>query len=130
MANKNKAKGTRAESRVVKELQANGIEAERRALHGNKDEGDVLVTMPDGEKRILEVKAGKMTYNPSRSQLNEWLDQTRIEEIYSGMRGALVVVRYRRSLKDADVYIQHRIDRDYIVVEHMYFDDLIAWIKK
>lgn len=129
MANKSKAKGTHAESKVVKELHANGIEAERRALHGKDDEGDILITLPNGEKRILEVKTGKMTHNPNRSKLTEWLKQTRDEERNSGLKGALVIVRYRRSLKDADVYIQHKLS-DCMVIEHMYFDELIALIKK
>ena len=102
--NKSKAKGTRAETRVVKYLTALGLHAERRALSGNQDNGDIKVVLNNTEITI-EVKAGKQTENPSRSQIEEWLRQTRVEAINASCSGALVVVRYRRSLDDAEVYI-------------------------
>lgn len=102
--NKSKAKGTRAETRVVRYLAALGIKAERRALSGSADNGDIKVTIGDKEY-TLEVKAGKQTENPSRSQFQEWMTQTRIEATNARCSAALVIVRYRRALKDAEVYI-------------------------
>ena len=46
--NKNKAKGTRAETNLVKYLESVGLEAFRQALHGSLDQGDVLLRMYDG----------------------------------------------------------------------------------
>lgn len=104
MANRSKAKGTRAETQVVKYLTACGFSAERMALHGNQDMGDVKVTDQHGNVFVLEVKAGQQTANPSRAQLTEWIRQTVVESSNSGLPCHLVVVRYRRSLKDAEVY--------------------------
>lgn len=100
MANKSKAKGTRFETRVVKFLATYGLEAKRKALAGNEDRGDIEV---EG-KWMLEVKAGKQTANPSRTQLTEWMRQTQVEEKNSGQPGWLVVARANRAIADADVY--------------------------
>lgn len=127
MSNKNKAKGTRAESAVVKYLKDHGIQAERRALTGNKDQGDIKVIDASGSAWIIEVKTGKQTHNPSRSQLEEWMRQTREEARNSGMHGILCVVRYNRKLVDADVYIDHSFLQfdDEPIKEHMYLDQLV-----
>lgn len=53
MSSKSKAKGTRAESDCVKYLQAYWLAAERRALAGNKDKGDIA-GIP---RTVGEVKA-------------------------------------------------------------------------
>ena len=130
MANPSKQKGTRAETKVVRFLNDHGIEAARKALSGSLDKGDIEMTMPDGTKRILEVKAGKQTSNPNRAQLEEWLHQARVEEFNSGVLCALCIVRYNRKLKDADVYVQHMLDyKDGMLVrEHMYLDEFCNWI--
>lgn len=104
MGNPNKAKGTRAETEVVRYLQAHGIEARREVLHGNKDHGDIHLEK-SGEKFIAEVKTGKQTYNYSRSQLLEWLRQTEEEAINAGTtNGVLVIKRYQRMIDDAEVW--------------------------
>lgn len=105
MANKSKAKGTKAETKVVRYLAAFGLEAERRTLHGNQDLGDIKVTLDHSTPFIIEVKAGQQTANPSRAQLTEWLRQTKEESRNADMPCYLVVVRYRRSIEDADVYL-------------------------
>ncbi len=93
MANPSKAKGTRAETKVVRFLQGHGISASRRALHGNKDVGDIIVQRPYSGPIILEIKAGKQTANPSRSQLEEWLNQAWTEQRNAEMHCVLVIVR-------------------------------------
>lgn len=115
MANPSRDIGTRAETKVVRYLAGRGLEAERRALSGRDDKGDVKVTLEDAVLTI-EVKAGKMTANPNRSQLDEWLRQTRVEAANAGCTGVLVVVRYRRSIEDADVYM---IDGDRTLFMHL-----------
>lgn len=124
--NRSKAKGTRAESRVVKFLEGYGFSARRKALAGSNDLGDVELFAAPGlvDPVSIEVKAGKQTANPSRSQLEEWLRQAKVEAGNSGSSFAvLVVVRYNRKLKDADVWTQY-IDGDgYEVRAHSFLDE-------
>ena len=124
MANKSKAKGTRAETNVVRFLESYGLGAKRKALTGSKDEGDVeLFDAPNlKEPMTIEVKAGKQTANPNRTQLTEWLRQAREEAKNSGQRCILCVVRYNRQIKDADVYFQYEDDYGF-VRSHMYLDE-------
>lgn len=122
MANPNKAKGTRAETAVVRFLnEYDGVHAQRRALSGSNDCGDVEVTTARGLHVVLEVKTGKQTANPSRTQLEEWLRQARVESENSGLPCYLVVVRYRRKLCDADVYTD-------ITRQHLYLDEFARFI--
>lgn len=131
MANPSKQKGTRAETNVVRFLNNHGVEAARKALAGSFDKGDIELTLPSGVKRTLEVKAGKQTNNPSRTQLEEWLRQARVEEQNSGTLCALCIVRYNRKLKDADVFIQHKLDyKNMTLREHMYLDEFCDWVIK
>lgn len=122
MANKNKAKGTRAETSVVRFLERRGYKAKRQPLSGNKDIGDIEFYLPDGVKNIIEVKSGAQTHNPSRSQLTEWMRQAEEEAINAGCRDHwyLIVVRYRRQLKDADVYAY---DDNADMVVHFWLDE-------
>lgn len=121
--NKSKKKGTRAETAVVKALVAAGLDAKRVALSGNKDNGDVLLDL-DGIDFTIEVKSGKMTANPNRSQIVDWVEQAAIESENAGTHGGLlIVVRYNRKLSDADVWRQ--ADDDPNLLLHMYFDDWV-----
>jgi hypothetical protein len=61
MTNRSKNIGTAAETAVVKAARAYGFPgAERRALHGSTDLGDILLC----PGVIVEVKAGKQTLRP------------------------------------------------------------------
>ena len=96
--NRSKAKGTRAETAVVQYLADHGVVASRLPLSGSSDIGDVAVPSVGA---VLEVKAGKMTINPTRNQLEEWMRQLRAEKATGGWRHAwLIVARYRRSKDD------------------------------
>lgn len=130
MANPSKQKGTKGETSVVKYLKSFGIQAERKALSGSNDQGDIkVIEGGTSEEWILEVKAGKQTYNPSRAQLEEWFRQTVVEAENAGVDwAALVVVRYRRSIKDADVYILRREGFDTPPI-HRWLDEFILWLK-
>ena len=127
--NKSKQKGTRAETNIVKALQAEGIAAERRALAGSNDKGDIKINIgPDDRIVIIESKAGKQTQAPSRFLLTEWLSQTEKEMYNSGaIYAALVVCSYRRSIKDYPVYLfsQYRNGHP----EFMFFDEFIVLLK-
>lgn len=123
--NKSKQKGTRAETAVRKYMEACGLEVTRRPLTGSRDEGDLLVNLDRGFKTTIEVKAGKQTANPSRSQLEEWIRQSVEEGKNSGMPAILIVVRYNRKLKDADCYMPWYGKR-----AHLYLDELCQHLKE
>ena len=131
MTNKSKAKGTRAETKVVKYFESRGFGARRKALAGNKDEGDVeLFDAPRLYCPItIEVKGGKQTANPNRTQLTEWLRQAAIEKDNAGSKqkaAYLIVVRYNRRIEDADVWIQYTDGDGYFTKTHMYLDEFAS----
>lgn len=110
MANKNKAKGTHAETKVVRLLQAAGIDADRMPLKGNMDEGDVWCIAhfdngrPKKRKLILEVKAGKQTHYYRRKLKEEWLRQTKVQADNAGTDGYLVIASHNRNPRDYEVW--------------------------
>lgn len=86
MVNKPKAKGTAAESAVVAYLRENGFKyAERLALQGGKDRGDI--TGVPGI--VFEVKAVQ------EYAFNQWLTEARIERDNAGADFGLVVAKPR-----------------------------------
>lgn len=106
MSNPSKKKGTAGETKVVKFLNAHGIPAERKALAGDKDKGDLRAVFHDGTEVTIEVKSGMQTASPSRSLICLWLKQAMDEGKHAGTKAcALVVVRYRHKLSDAEVWI-------------------------
>lgn len=126
--NKSKAKGTRAETKVVRFGESLGLKLRRKALAGSKDEGDV--EFYGGTPRLstpiaIEVKAGKQTANPTRGQLEAWLNQAKVEAENSGQKCVLCVVRFGRSIKDADVWNVYEDDWGE-VRSHMYLDEFFG----
>lgn len=80
--NKNKAKGTAAETAFVRYLQQVGIPAERRSLSGNKDKGDVS-GIPGV---VIEIKSGHTLKIP------QWLKELEAEmENAKAEKGFLVI---------------------------------------
>lgn len=72
MTNKPRQIGTAAETAVTRYLVANGWPfAERRALHGNQDRGDITGT----PSLCWEIKAGKAAHSASDGQVQEWLGE-------------------------------------------------------
>lgn len=97
-----KEKGTKGETAIIKFFHDNGLEAKRLALSGAKDQGDIeLISVP----LVLEVKSGQQTANPNRAKIEEWLNETRAEAANSDKPCVLVVNRYRHRPKDCHVYI-------------------------
>ena len=81
---KNKAKGTAAETALVNWLKENGYEnAERRALSGKADRGDIAGV----SNRVIEVKSG------SRLEIPAWLKETEIERINDGALSGYLVIK-------------------------------------
>lgn len=90
MTNKPKNLGTAAESAVVKVLQEFWPYAERRALRGAADEGDITGT----PGIVWEVKGGAAAKTASDGQIEAWLDETEQErENADADIGVLVVQR-------------------------------------
>lgn len=87
---KERAKGTAAETAVVRFLQAHGFPyAERRALHGSHDRGDVTGLGPV----VLEVK------NCARLEMSQWLKELE-HEIRNARAETGAVVAKRRGITD------------------------------
>ena len=83
VSTKSKAKGTAAEREVVRYLQNWWPAAERRALSGNKDKGDVA-GIPGV---VVEVKAA------ATQQLAGWFRETAAEQINAGAAFCMLVVK-------------------------------------
>lgn len=78
MVNRSKNLGTAAETAVVRYLRANGFpQAERRALAGSYDLGDV--TGIPGV--VIEVKGGQAAKTASDGQVTLWLAETERERV-------------------------------------------------
>lgn len=100
MSNPSKAKGTAAESAIVKYLRANGFGgADRQPLRGGRDQGDINVC----PGIIIEAKTSartKATGLPADKVLRMWLDQTELERTNAGAAVGLLVVK-RHGTTDA-----------------------------
>lgn len=107
MGNPNKKKGTAAETKVVKYLESQGIKAYRKVLHGSKDEGDIELPVLN---ICLEVKAGKQTQDYNRKLFQEWLDQALTESYNAGEPCYLVIVRFGKSIQNAEVWSKSGLD--------------------
>lgn len=72
MSNPSKRRGTSAETVVVGYLRAQGVlHAERRALTGNKDRGDIAGVVGV----MMEVKDHR------RDQLPQWIDEVEVQKV-------------------------------------------------
>jgi Holliday junction resolvase len=90
-----RAKGTAAETAVVRFLQANGYPAaERRALAGSQDCGDIA-----GLPVVVEVK------NAARTELAAWVDEALKEAVNSGASAAVVWHKRRGKGSPGDWYV-------------------------
>lgn len=90
MVNKPKAIGTAGETAVVKFLRVNGSPAaERPALHGALDEGDITGT----PGVAWEVKAGHAAENASDAQVEAWLAEAEVERVNRGSDVAVLVLK-------------------------------------
>lgn len=106
MVNKPKAIGTAAETAVARFFQNDGwTDAERIALHGAYDKGDVRICSRPWTA-IAEVKAGATAEAASPALIEQWLDETDTERRNAAATiGVLVVRRYRRNITAWDVWL-------------------------
>lgn len=92
---KQRAKGTSAETAVVRYLQDNGfIHAERRALHGINDKGDI--TGIPGV--VIEVK------NHAKLTLAEWVKELQQEMVNANADFGFVVAKKKGTTNPAEWY--------------------------
>lgn len=94
MSNPSKAKGTAAETAILKYVRANGFPwAERLALSGAADCGDI--SLLPGRLIVLEAKAhaSAATGQPGDAQLADWMRQTRSERVNAGADYGVLVVK-------------------------------------
>lgn len=91
MSNVSKRRGTAAESAVVRALRTLGFpRAERRALHGTADLGDITGT----PGICWEVKGGNKARGAGDALISKWLAETERERAAAGADiGVLVVQR-------------------------------------
>ena len=131
MANPSKAIGTRAETKVKNHFIDHGFRCERRALAGSDDEGDLRLYLKDGTEVTVEVKAGKQTQNYPRSRVEDWRKQTLRQSKNSGCnQSMLVIVRYKRDFKDAEVWFPN-FEWESLIQPGwtmMYLDEFTEWI--
>jgi hypothetical protein len=102
MTNKPRAIGTAAETGVVRYCKPNGFpHADRLALHGALDEGDVQLC----PGVVLEVKGGKRAETASDALVTAWLDETEVERRNRGADvAALVLKRAGKGQKNAGAW--------------------------
>lgn len=85
--------GTAAESAVVKALRVNGFPgAERRALRGSLDMGDITGCGPG---LVFEVKGGNAARDASDGQVEAWLAETERERVNAGADVGVLVLQRR-----------------------------------
>ena len=78
---KQRAKGTLAESHLVRWLRENGIDADRHPLRGNLDQGDISGV----GNWAVEVK------NHRSSSYQAWLREAEAERVNAGAENAVVI---------------------------------------
>ena len=100
MPNKPKARGTAAETAVVRALRALGFpHAERRALAGVHDLGDITGT----PGLCWEVKGGDAARTASDNQITDWLTETEKERANAGADHGILVVQ-RKAIGAANAH--------------------------
>lgn len=89
---KSKQIGTATETLAVKHAKLNGFPwADRQALHGNKDVGDVWLD-PIG-KAMVEVKGGHTAETASDEQVLKWMAETDVEKGHAGADVAFLLTK-------------------------------------
>jgi hypothetical protein len=96
MVNKSKIKGTRAESAIVTYLQANGHpNAERRALAGTADRGDIAGVI----ENVIESK------DHASMSLGAWIDEVEVETRNARARWGVVWHKRRGRASPGDWFV-------------------------
>lgn len=114
---RSKSIGTWTETAVVNVLRTHGFpHAERRALTGNADQGDITGT----PGVAWEVKGGKAAETASDAQIVEWLSEARTERLNARAEISVLVCKRRAVGRDnADRWWAWFHLGDLAVVYHM-----------
>jgi|SRR5690625_880325 len=76
--------GTAAETAVARAARTRGFpHADRLALTGNRDRGDVRLTTGLTAGVVIEVKGGDMARKATDKQIEDWLDETAVAKAHS-----------------------------------------------
>lgn len=120
--------GTAGESAVVRCARARGFPmAERRALRGALDAGDVLLC----SGVVLEVKAGQLARTASDALIRTWLKQTERERVNAGADIALLVtVRPGIGAVNAHRWFAHLWSPHYQAPVRMDLGDALTWLRR
>jgi len=111
---RSKDRGTAAETAVVNYLRANGFRfAERRALSGSHDKGDVAGVLDN----VIEVK------DCSRDGLPGWLDETEAERINARARYGVCWHKRRGRGSPAHWFVTMRGDQWLRVLQALGYGD-------
>lgn len=93
---RSKERGTAWETAIVRYLNTNGYpHAERRALNGNKDRGDIAGV----PQTVIEAK------NVARTDLSGWLDEAELERDNDNARYGAVWVKRRGTTNPGRAYV-------------------------
>ena len=105
----NRSKGTSFETMIVRYMRDNGFPmAERRALHGSLDKGDINPGVP----LVFECKAAK------RHELSNWIQQTEQERVNAEADFGVLVVKRQGHATGGEQYALMR------------FEDMLKLLKK
>jgi len=88
MVNRPKQIGTAAETAVTRACLPYFPDAERRALHGDADQGDIKLN----RDWIVEVKGGKQTIQVGDKQMTKWVNELWAEIGHSGAQYGFLVL--------------------------------------
>jgi hypothetical protein len=126
LTNRSKNIGTAGETAVVKYLRRTGFpEAERRALAGQQDKGDILVC----PGIIAEVKAGYAAEKASDHQLRLWVQETERERVNADAEHAFLVVK-RLGHGATKIGGWHVVRNEFDMLAKFRLDDYVTFLQK
>ena len=118
--------GTWAETKVKRYLNDHGFpEAERRALHGSSDVGDILVC----PGIIAEVKGGHAAEDASDYQLRKWCAETETERLNADAHHAFLVVK-RKGCGPAKIGGWWVVSNQYDLLARFRLDEYVDFLLK
>lgn len=130
MSNPSKTKGTRNESNLVDEANdwAGRTVARRECLHGNRDEGDIILDV-DGMTLVWEAK-WREKY-PGEAELDGFKQQALDENVAHGGDGGIFSVNlYRKGILRQEVWMLGSTWMDISAIEHGEFEyDPHSWVR-
>jgi len=117
--------GTAAETAVVKALRVHGFpHAERRALAGTYDLGDIVGTVGI----VWEVKGGEAAKSASDGQIEKWLEETERERLNANAEYGVLVVQ-RKGIGAPNAHRWWAILAEQHYTTRWYLEDICYWLR-